>query len=310
MEQPQGDSEADILQKLEGFFQPEQAAPVDDEPVAEASEQEVEGDEQPQEIEAVEAEDPGLVELEIEDGQTYRVPQALKDGYLRQSDYTRKTQELASLQRQAQAAIAQQNAIAKFQEQTQDDQQKLSQAKAELQRFKQIDWTNLDTETYIKTRGYVDQLKEQVTEIEQGLNGKAQKVQQELQQHRRQAAQSAYDYIQRHVKDWQPDSQTEREVAKYAGNYGIPPEAMAEVAVMFPGFAVLAHKAAQYDKVVSSKGQAVQKAQKAPPVIKPGATTSTNTASAQKSRDLQGRFLKSGSTDDFARLLLAKGMVK
>lgn len=309
MEQPETDSEADILQKLEGFFQPEQAAPEENEPVAEASEQ-VEGDEQPEEIQAVEAEEPGLVELEIEDGQTYRVPQALKDGYLRQSDYTRKTQELASLQKQAQAAIAQQNAIAKFQEQTQDDQQKLAQAKAELQRFKQIDWTNLDTETYIKTRGYVDQLKEQVTEIEQGLNGKAQKVQQELAQHRRQAAQSAYDFIGRHVKDWTPDSQTEREVARYAGNYGIPPEAMAEVAVMFPGFAVLAHKAAQYDKVVSAKGSAVQKAQKAPPVIRPGATTSTNTAAAQKSRDIQGRFLKSGSTDDFARLLLAKGMVK
>lgn len=310
MEQPETDSEADILQKLEGFFQPEQAAPEEPEPVAEASEQEVEGDEQPQEIKAEEAEDPGLVELEIEDGQTYRVPQALKDGYLRQSDYTRKTQELATLQKQAQAVIAQQNAIAKFQEQTQEDQQKLAQAKAELQRFKQIDWTNLDTETYIKTRGYVDQLKEQVSEIEQGLNGKAQKVQHELQQQRRQAAQSAYDFIGRHVKDWTPDSQTEREVARYAGNYGIPPEAMAEVAVMFPGFAVLAHKAAQYDKVVSTKGTAVQKAQKAPPVIKPGATTSTNTATAQKTRDIQGRFQKSGSTDDFARLLLAKGMVK
>jgi hypothetical protein len=99
-------------------------------------------------------------------------------------------------------------------------------------------------------------------------------------------------------------------VARYAGNYGIPPEAMAEVAVMFPGFAVLAHKAAQYDKVVSTKGTAVQKAQKAPPVIKPGATTSTNTAAAQKTRDIQGRFKKSGSTEDFARLLLARGMVK
>jgi hypothetical protein len=310
MEQPERDSEADVLQRLEGFFGGEQAAPQEEEAAVEAQQPEVADDEQPAEQEAITPEEPGLVELETESGKTYKVPLELKDGYLRHADYTRKTQEAAILQRQATVALEQQALQAQFQQATQSEQQRLSQIQAELQRFKTVDWTNLDTETYIKTRGYIDQLKDESQELERGIGGKAQQFQQRVSEMDRQAAANAYALIKRHVPDWTPDSPTEREVASYASNYGVPPEALAKVAKLFPGLAVMAHKASQFDRLQTSKGSAVQKAQKAPPVIKPGAVTSTNSAAAQKTRDIEGRFRKSGGLDDFAKLLIAKGMVK
>jgi hypothetical protein len=312
MEQPERDSEADVLQRLEGFFGGEQAAPQEEEAAVEAQqpETEVADDEQPAETSEITPDEPGLVELETESGKTYKVPQELKDGHLRLADYTRKTQETAILQRQATTALEQQALQAQFQQATAQEQQRLSQIQAELQRFKTVDWTNLDTETYIKTRGYIDQLKDESQELERGIGGKAQQFQQRVSQMDKQAAANAYALIKRHVPDWTPDSQTEREVADYANNYGVPPEALAKVAKLFPGLAVMAHKASQFDRLQTSKGSAVQKAQKAPPVIRPGAVTSTNSAAAQKTRDIEGRFRKSGGLDDFAKLLMAKGMVK
>ncbi len=308
MEQPQGDSEADVLQRLEGFFDGGQEAPVD-EAAVEAQQPEVADDKQP-EVQEVTPEEPGLVDLEIEDGKTYKVPPELKNGYLRQADYTRKTQETAVLQRQATTALEQQALQAQFQQATAAEQQRLSQIQSELQRFKQVDWTNLDTETYIKTRGYIDQLKDEAGELEKGIGGKAQQFENRVRHMDQQAAANAYALIKRHVPDWTPDSQTEREVANYASNYGVPPDGLAKIAKLFPGFAIMAHKASQFDRLQSSKGAAVQKAQKAPPVIRPGAVTSTNSAAAQKTRDIEGKFRKSGGLDDFAKLLIAKGMVK
>jgi hypothetical protein len=298
-EQPSGDSAEGLLERLGNALLPEPEA-------VEASPQVVENSEQPEEPEAEEApEDDGFVDLELEDGETVRVPPKLKDGYLRQSDYTRKTQELASLQKQAQASLQQQAVFAQFQEQTREDQQKLLSVDAELQRYKQLDWTNLDTDTYIRTRGYIDQLRDQKSELEQGLGEKRNRLTQTLAQQRQAAAQNAYEYIGRHVKDWSPDSQTEKDVAQFAGNFGIPREALAEISVMFPGFAVLAHKAAQYEKLQAGKGAAVQKAQKAPPVVKPGAVTSNPNRQREQSLRQQ---IKKGDSNAAAEWLLLKGL--
>jgi hypothetical protein len=48
--------------------------------------------------------EPGLAEVEI-DGKTYKLPPELKDGFLRQADYTRKTQEVAEIRKAAEATL-------------------------------------------------------------------------------------------------------------------------------------------------------------------------------------------------------------
>lgn len=300
MEQPQGDSEAGLLERLGNVLVPE--APADE--AVEASQEAVADDEQPAEAQA--PEDDGFVELEMDDGETVRVPPKLKDGYLRHSDYTKKTQDLATLQRNAQAALQQQAQVAQFQEQTREDSQKLAEVQAELKRLKGIDWTGLDADTIWKTRAYVDNLKDQATDLERSIGQKQQAFRQQLAQTRAQASQSAYEFIGRHVKDWKPDSQTEREVAAYVGNYGIQPETLADIAVLFPGFAVLAAKAASYDKLRAATGPATQKAQKAAPMVKPGAAQSTKTVQQATVAKAKARLQKTGSLNDAAALILQR----
>jgi hypothetical protein len=303
-EQPETDSsEQGLLERLGNALAPEAPA---DEAIEASQEEDVADDEQPEEAEEAPAAEE-FVEIEIEDGRKVKVAPEAKDGYLRQSDYTRKTQELATLQKNATAALQQQALLTQYQQFTQQEQQELAQIQSELKRLKEVDWTGFDTETYIKTRGYIDNLKDKAADLEKALGTKQGQLRQHLAQQRQQAAANAYDYISRHVKGWAPDSQTEQEVARYAGAYGVPPEALAEVAVMFPGFAVMAAKASQFDKLQTSKGQAVEKAQKAPPVVKPGAVTSTNNAQQQKASDIRSRLKKSGDWKDAAALFMMKG---
>lgn len=302
MDQPEDrESEAAFLEKLGNVLIPP------DTPEAPAENQQtepVEGQEQPEEETAQAESDEGLVDLEMDDGEVVRVPEKYKQGYLRTSDYTRKTQDLAALQKTAQATLAQQGIINKFNEQTREDQQKLAQIKGELSRWKAVDMTNLDTESYIKNRAYIDNLKDEAKEIEQALAQKAQSVQQEYTHYRREASRHAYEYIAREVKEWQPDSSTEREVASYYGTRGIPPEVIVDLAVTYPAVAVALYKAKQYDSLQSNKSAIVKKVEKAPPVVRPGAATGNQTAQAVRFKNARSDLKKSGKVDDLAKLLL------
>lgn len=299
-EQPEGDS--GLLERLGNALAPE--APdeeaVEASPEVETQEEEVEVPEQPV--------DDGLVELEL-DGKVVRVDPELKDGYLRTADYTRKTQDLAALQKQAQAALEQQALVQQFNEETKEDQERLAQIKGELARYKKIDLTNLDTDQYIRTRSYLDQLKEEAGDIEKQIGNKSQAVQQKYQQVRNQAARHAQDYIQNHVKDWQPDSQVEREAVNLASTHGITRDVLAELVIRYPGIAVTLHKAAQYEKLQAAKGSVVQKAQSAPPVVKPGAVNPNQGVPQRYKKDREA-LKTSGSRDAGIRIferLLSKG---
>lgn len=285
------------MERMGNFFAPE--TPPQETPAPQEAEQ---TDVQPTTEEAADEqapEDDGYVDLELE-GEVVRVPPKLKEGYLRNADYTRKTQELAQLQKQSLAVMQQQELIGKFQQETKAEQKALAQVQSELERYKQIDWTNLDTETYIKTKGYIDQLKDKANDLNQELSQKAASVKSEIDKSRSTAAANAYDYIGKHIKDWTANSEVEKQVASYAQNFGVPPEALAEIAVRFPGFAVMAAKASKYDSLQEGVSKSVKTAQKAPPVVKPGAVTSNANETSYKKARLA--LKKSGSVEDAAAL--------
>lgn len=88
--------------------QPEAEAQGDDQPEAEETEVEQEKDGEEGQAEEQPSEDP-VIEWETASGEKYSVPVSeLKNGYMRQADYTQKTQELARLREAAQQQIQQQ----------------------------------------------------------------------------------------------------------------------------------------------------------------------------------------------------------
>ena len=92
-----------------------------------------------------EADDTEEIDLE---GVKYRVPKALKDGYLRQADYTRKTQEVAEARRTAEAEIQQRREAiaqqAEMQSQTLEERVQLATFDTQLEQFNGFDWADYE----------------------------------------------------------------------------------------------------------------------------------------------------------------------
>lgn len=106
-----------------------------------------EGDKGEAEAEAKPAE-PETVEIEL-DGQKYEVPKELKDHFLRQQDYTRKTMDLADQRRaveEQQAKQAQEAQEYQARAQLQQGYAQLEAAKQRLEQFRGIDWNRLQSE--------------------------------------------------------------------------------------------------------------------------------------------------------------------
>lgn len=310
-------SEAGLLERLGNVLVSDAGAPggqvkksaaeasEDDEPTVEHAETEENAEELADESATSDesaSEGEELVEIETESGKKFRVPQELKNEFMHKADYTRKTQEISALQRQTHAVLQQQQLVSQFQQETADEQRQLSGVQAEIDRYKAIDWTQLDTETYIKARGQLDMLRDKAGDLEKAIQKKAALFEQKMHGNRAQAAAAAYEYIGKHVKGFAPDSAIEKELANYAANNGIPVEAFVNVALALPQAAVAMWKAMKFDQLQASKATAVKKVQKAPPVLKPGAVASTGSAQQAKSKELRQALRKTGDVRVAAKL--------
>lgn len=105
-------------------------------------------------VEAVEGEEavetaPEMAEVEI-DGETYQIPAALKDGVMKNADYTQKTQELAEQRRAAEEHFGQEREAFVKNVQTQRENialyGKLEHTESLLEQFSQVDWVKLQQE--------------------------------------------------------------------------------------------------------------------------------------------------------------------
>ena len=134
---PQGD---DGARALDAELDPVTA---DDEPAIDAAE---EGDHAPDEDNDPPADDGEDIEHE---GRTYRVPKALKDAFLRQADYTRKTQELAEQRRGFEQEAARLQAS---QQADLEGYARLVSLNDQVQAFEQLDWTALERQDPVQAQ--------------------------------------------------------------------------------------------------------------------------------------------------------------
>ncbi len=133
-------------------------------------------------------------EVEYE-GEQYRVPSKLKDALLRQSDYTRKTQELQAERQHAQQSFQQVQAVA----------QQLAQQHTMLQQYAQamlgtppsLELLQSDPNAYMVQKGLHEQRQEVVKQLQQQSQEAQQRVAQ-LQQ--RQVQQHMAEHLQALVK--------------------------------------------------------------------------------------------------------------
>jgi hypothetical protein len=128
-------SDEAIEEKLVGLFADDDAPDTPEESPEDHEEPE-DTDEPPKE----EASDSEEVEFE---GKAYTVPKEIKEALLRQSDYTKKTQEVASLRQQVEDKTLFLTAKEQLMNSASEDIVALRMLEAELERFNSVDWQQL-----------------------------------------------------------------------------------------------------------------------------------------------------------------------
>lgn len=262
---PESSLEDRLVSKLFGNEQPEEEE-GQEQPEGEESSETIAADEQSDEGEERPAEGAELVEVEFS-GKQYKLPPELKDALMAQSDYTRKTQEVAEQRRMLDAERLMQQQEAQFQQVVAPEMQQLQQLDWQLAAYKGLDWSAMDTETMTRTRVALDQLKDARNEILQSVNGKRQQFDAHMQGVMQQAREVGNNYLKKHIPNW--GAETGRELTSYAISEGYSD---VELSTLTDARMIKTlWKARQWDQLQSQKGNP-KRADKAPPGIKPGAT--------------------------------------
>ena len=233
------------------------------------------------------------------EGEKFKVPKKLKDAFLRQQDYTRKTQETAEIKRQVEARDAeikahfeqrqaQFQAQAEFHQKHINDVAKVVSIDERLVQLANIDWDAIETADpmqAVKLNRQVQQLQLQKQEIVGRLN--------QAQQQQTFERQQLTARQQQEVARQQEASRRELEVAikgfstpevraqllDTAKAMGYRDEEIANISD--PRFVKLVNKAAQYDRLVA-QSTSKPKPEPAKPPTRINAKTSSATVDEDK----------------------------
>jgi hypothetical protein len=200
----------------------------------------------------------------------------LKNGYQRQSDYTKKTMEAAEQRKTADAET--QKAQQERQEYNSQLQRMAVQLEGVLEQQSQIDWSALieaDPVEYLKQR----QLYEQRQALYQQNTQERQKL---FQQHQHEQAQAHQSYLAEQqdnllakLPDWKDDAKAAAEktaISKFLQEQGFEAEDISSIADH--RHVLVARKAMLYDQLMAKANVQAKKVQEAPQrVVKPGVTS-------------------------------------
>jgi hypothetical protein len=228
----------------------------------EQAEEQSEGDE-PANSDALE-----VVEYE---GKEYQVPAELKEALLRKSDYTRKTQETAeraaAIEAQERSLVVQQQ----FNQQIQGDLDAVRAIDAQIGQYQQLDWSQLDTDTYIRYKHQFDSLKEQRNELVNSVTQKSQYFQQNYELNDAKAIEAGQRYLAKVIPDFH---NIKGELFSHLESLGFSRNLISSV--RDPKYMEAAYKIMQYDKLMANKKNSVGKVKSAAPMIKPGTSQTNN----------------------------------
>ena len=302
--------ESEPTENVEESIEETQDEPLEEDALEEETEVEEESEEeQLDEDEEVETEEVYSVKV---DGEEMEVSlDELVNGYSRQSDYTRKTQELAS-QRDQMAQMQQQWAteISQAQAERQQYMEALGQfvqnSMAGLEQYANVDWESLKEEDpigFVTKKEEFRDAQERVRQVQAQQGVEQQKQQAEFAKVKQMALQEEHKRLVEAVPEWNdPDKRGEmaKELSSYALNQGFKKEELEEL-IDHRSLIVLM-KAAKYDALQKSDVKA-KKIKNKPKVIRSGKGTNKK-ADSQKSKRIASmkRLKESGHVDDSVSL--------
>ena len=162
-------------------------------------------------------------DFEVEhDGQVFRLPGALKGGFLRQADYTRKTQEVAAHRRALEAERAAVAAQAGAHQAETADQAQLAALDHQLAELHSVDWRGFAAQD----PGAAQALWTRFQQMAQARDGYAQALAHHADRKRLQAAREAAErmaqtgrVLQQQIEGWSPE--LAGKLVDYAQGHGV-----------------------------------------------------------------------------------------
>lgn len=168
------------------------------------------------ELENESTDDPDDEEIEYE-GEKFKVPAKLKDAFLRQADYTRKTQEAAEIKRQAETQVEAVKQREAFIQQNVAEVARIHAIDAELMQFQNVNWDQLwdsDPVQAGKLNQRAQMLQAQRAQTEQVLTQRQAQFQQWQQQQAAMRMQEGQRVLQREIPNW--GSEVQDQLREYA----------------------------------------------------------------------------------------------
>jgi len=305
--------EAEIEARILKHLEPETESQPQEEQQAE-TETQAEGESQDQPAEQ-KAEDkdkeelPQLADAEYE-GKTYKVPPELKDALMRQSDYTRKTQEAAESKKAAEALMQQIQKQGELQKAQAKIYGRIASLDDQIAQYQNVDWNALTaTDAALAQKHFIQyqSLKDQKTKVEGELKTAQEQFDAEAMKVLSTQLEEGRKVLERDIKGWGPE--LGQKLLQFAvKSYGMSAEEAGKVSD--PRLVKLIHDAYQYHQ---GKEQAAKLSEKkvaqAAPTLKPKGSEARNPQ--QQEYDADRRGLKSAKTNSerskFAeRLILRK----
>ncbi|MCP4386306.1 MAG: hypothetical protein GY798_33675 [Hyphomicrobiales bacterium] len=159
-----------------------------------------------------ESEDRDDAESELDEieyaGKRYAIPKELKDGFMMQADYTRKTQEVATTRKELEERQqAFEQAIAARQESL-TDQATITNIDGTLAQYQKVDWAQYQQEDPTAAEGHWRQfqtLKGQRQQLADKISQSEQLRARKAQQETAKRVEETQQVLQRDIKGWGPD---------------------------------------------------------------------------------------------------------
>jgi hypothetical protein len=216
-----------------------------------------------------------LEEIEHE-GKKARVPKEFKDAFLRQRDYTQKTQELSENKRawEAQQATAQQ--AAQLREATFAESAKVYANQERLQQYRNLNWDAIqqaDPNQAMKLDRDMRRLEAETNQLAQGITQKQQHMAFMAQQETAKRIEDGQRQLAREIPGWSPE--LAGKLLQSAKSLGFNDSELAHV--NDPRTVKLLHKAHLYDQLMAKQAVKPPPTPLPKPVTKVGGGNATNT---------------------------------
>jgi hypothetical protein len=284
----------------------QEAAPQDNaEEETEADSQDTPDEESEEQVEAEEEEsEPDLVEVEV-DGQSFKVPEVLKDKIMLQADYTRKTQEVAEQRKQVEQAQVQLQQAAQFQQQSLAEYAELLTIDKQLQDYSQVNWNALidsDPVEFMRLSQARNDLKEARGNLTAQLNQKYEQQQYQQLEAQKKLLDDGFQTLTKEIPNWNT------ELARTLNHFAVEKFGFTKAemdAVVDPRVVKVLHAAFQLQKQATNRPLTDKKVANLPKVSKPG-SVSKQTAMQSQESDARKALKKTGSVDAAQAVFLAR----